>query len=294
MTTPETHPPLPFNVLVQGRYGPIACNRHDMYVGASLIRYGEFSEHEAALFRRLIPVGGVAIDAGANIGALTVPLAQHVGEEGRVYAYEPQRLAFQLLCGNVALNSLANVVARQAALGAARGTIAVPFLDPNATNNVGGVDLRQSYDGAPTETVPLKPLDDFGMLTRLDFLKADVEGAELDVLIGARELITAHHPILYLEADRQEHLNAILDTLRVYGYPIYRIFAHRPPLFNPANFNRREGSIFVRDGNEVVSINLLAFPAVLEELPDLSGIPYLVPLLEAMTENRQQAEEAAA
>lgn len=288
MTT-DTQQPAPFNVLCDARCGKLLCNRHDMYVGASIIRYGGFSDFEAELFQRIVPVGGVVIEAGANIGALTVPIAQHVGWEGRVYAYEPQRLAFQLLCANVALNSLQNVVTRQMALGAAHGTIAVPFLDPNATNNVGGVDLRQHYEGAPTEAVPMRPLDELGLPVRLDFLKADVEGAELDVLIGARQIITTLRPVLYLEADRQEHVNAILDTLRVYGYPLSRIWLHRPPLYNPDNFNGKEGSIFVSNDAEIVSINLLAYHSTVEDLPDLTTVPYLVPLVEAMRGAQSEA-----
>lgn len=272
--------PLPFNVLCPARYGQLLCNRHDVYVGASIMRYGEFSDYEAQLFRRVVPVDGIVVEAGANIGALTVPLAQHVGPGGRVFAYEPQRLAFQLLNANVALNSLANVVTRQAAVGAGGGRLGVVQLDPQATNNVGGLDLRMPVEG-PTEPVPVVTLDaDLGAaLARFDLLKADVEGAELDVLLGARELIQHHRPVLYLEADRQEHLNPMLDVMRVYGYPIQRVFLHRPPLFHPENFGGKPDNIFVQNGAEVVSINLLAFHGSWEELPDLSDVPHLVPLL---------------
>jgi FkbM family methyltransferase len=277
-----------FNLFCQTRYGPMLCNKHDAYVGASVMRYGEFSEGEAALFRHLIPVGGVVIEAGSNIGALTVPIAQHVGVEGRVFAYEPQRLAFQLLNANVALNSLTNVVTKQVALGAGTGHIRVPFLDPNATNNIGGVDLQQDYTGYPVETVPVVKLDDLP-LRRLDFLKADVEGMEVSVLTGARDLIHAHKPILYLEADRQDLLQALAYTLQLYGYPLSRAFVHAPPLYNPDNFNGKQGSIFVRDDKEIVSINWLCFHADLEEIPDLTGIAHLVPWVQAYGAGRQEA-----
>jgi FkbM family methyltransferase len=277
-----------FNVLCPSPYGQMLVNKHDMYVGASVMRYGSFSDHEAELFRRLIPIGGVVIEAGANIGALTVPIAQHVGPDGRVFAYEPQRLAFQLLNANVALNSLTNVVTRQVALGAGAGHIAVPFLDPNATNNVGGVALQQDYAGAPTEPVPVVQLDAYP-LRRLDFLKADVEGMELPVILGARDLIETHKPVLYLEADRQDQLTALAHVLGQHGYPIARMFLHSPPLYNPNNWAGREGSIFVRDDKEVCSFNWLCFHASLEELPDLSGIEYLVPWVQAYLPQQEGA-----
>ena len=135
----------------------------------------------------------------------------------------------------------------------------------------------------------MMPLDELP-LRRLDFLKADVEGAELDVLIGARDLITTHKPVLYLEADRQDQLNAVLNVLERYGYHLPRIYLHRPPLYNPQNWAGKEGSIFVSNDKEIVSINLVCFHASLDEVPDLSGVQHLTPLLDAM----QQAEEAAA
>src|SRR5690606_13771278 len=61
--------------LRQCRHGPMLFNKRDLYVGRSLATYGEFSEAEIGLFRQILRPGGVVIEAGANIGAHTVPLA---------------------------------------------------------------------------------------------------------------------------------------------------------------------------------------------------------------------------
>src|SRR5690606_28828206 len=98
--------------LRQCRHGPMLFNKRDLYVGRSLATYGEFSEAEIGLFRQILRPGGVVVEAGANIGAHTVPLARMVGESGAVVAFEPQRLQFQLLCANLALNGMINVFAR--------------------------------------------------------------------------------------------------------------------------------------------------------------------------------------
>ena len=97
--------------LREWRHGLVAYNRNDQYVGRSLQVYGEYSELEAQFLAAWLQPGDVVVEAGANIGPVTVPLARAVGPEGRVYAYEPQRLVFQLLCCNLALNELGNVVA---------------------------------------------------------------------------------------------------------------------------------------------------------------------------------------
>lgn len=262
------------NTLTTTRYGPMLCNRHDEYVGRSLLRYGEYSEGETALFRTLLAPGDVVIEAGANIGALTVPLAQHVGPTGRVLAFEPQRLAFQLLCANVALNSLTNVEARQAALGASRGTLPVPMLNPDQPQNIGGLAVRGHATGEP---VPLMRLDDYGELAKLHLLKADVEGMELAVVLGANRAITTHWPHLYLECDRQDQAPALIGTLEQYGY---RLWVHEPPLYHPENFRAERENVFTRGEAVIVSINLLGIHAS-REVPDgLAEVPHLRSLAE--------------
>ena len=98
-----------FNICHDFRYGKIIYNQMDLYVGKSLKLYGEYSQGEADLFDVLIASGDWVIEGGANIGAHTVHLAQLTGRNGAVIAFEPQRLVFQLLAGNIAINSLSNV-----------------------------------------------------------------------------------------------------------------------------------------------------------------------------------------
>ena len=105
------------NRLVRARHGLMLYNRHDIYIGRSVECYGEFSEGENDLFRQVLRPGCVVVEAGANIGAHTLALSKIVDPRGAVYAYEPQRPVFQILCGNMALNGRLNVDCRREALG---------------------------------------------------------------------------------------------------------------------------------------------------------------------------------
>ncbi|MBQ3853504.1 MAG: FkbM family methyltransferase, partial [Anaerovibrio sp.] len=98
-----------FNICHEFRYGKIMYNQLDQYVGRSLKLYGEYCQGEAALFEQIVKPGNIVVEAGANIGSHTIHLAQLAGDNGQVWAFEPQRLVFQLLAGNMALNSLTNV-----------------------------------------------------------------------------------------------------------------------------------------------------------------------------------------
>lgn len=238
----------PFNTLVASRYGPMLVNRHDVYVGGSLLAYGEYSQGEVDLLTTLLKPGMVAVVAGAHCGAIAIPLAKHLAP-GLLFAFEPQRTLCDTVIANAALNSLVNVRAMHAALGAQRGTVAVPFLDPNASQNFGGLSLPEHPTG---EHVGVYALDDF-QFQRLHLLMADVEGMEADVLRGAMQTIERCLPMLYIEADREAKRPEVLQLLTELGYAAYW---HMPPLYNPNNFFRCAENIFPN----VVSINWLAVP----------------------------------
>jgi FkbM family methyltransferase len=252
-------PPDGFNELRLCRSGPMIYNRHDIYVGGSLRKYGEFSYAETVVFSQLIQRGSVVVEVGANIGAHTVDLSRLAGLEGQVYAFEPQRIPFQTLCANLALNSCANVLAKQEALGAEPGAIVVPELDPKVRSNFGGLSLVGAATG---ETVPLKPLDALD-LPACHFLKADVEGMEVDVVRGGLRTIDMYRPLMYLENDREEHSADLLGLAMDLDYEVYWHFA---PLFNPGNFAGDQENIFPR----IVSINVLCVPR--ERRIDVQGV----------------------
>lgn len=242
---------IPFNLSVPTRYGPMIIHRLDEYVGQSLDRYGEFSKEETDFLLALTGPGSVVVDGGANLGALTIPLAKRVGTYGLVYAIEPQRLTYQALCGNVALNSLPNVVTLHAALGRAPDTIRVPDLDPTHPNNFGGFSLRDTkHEG---RKVPVMRIDDLN-LPGCTLLKLDLEGMERDALAGAKRTIRDHQPLIYLESDRLDQREGLLQDLKQQGY---RCWLHRPPLFSLDNWRNDSVNCWPEG---LVSINLLAVP----------------------------------
>lgn len=232
------------------RHGRLSYLAHDLYVGRSLDLYGEFSEHEVQLFRQIVGDGAVVLEAGANIGALTVPIARAAGARGRVIAYEPQPALAALLRHNMTANALTWVEVRQAALGRAAGTLRVPRIDYHQPFNFGGVSLHDG-DGEP---VPVETIDALN-LTRLDLLKIDVEGMEGEVLAGAVATIRRLQPLIHVENDREHSSPALLTALEDLGYSAWWHFS---PLFNPANFFGNTENAFPR----ILSVNMLCAPTV--------------------------------
>lgn len=215
------------------RHGNLLYNSVDNFVGKSLALYGEWSEPECFLFNQIIKAGDTVIEAGANIGSHTVMLSKAVGERGSVLAFEPQRHVFQLLCANLALNERFNVHAFHKAVGSSPGKIYFPVVNPAEPNNFGAVSVFTS--GHDTEATSIVSLDSLE-LTRLDFLKADVEGFELNVIDGARKAIEKYRPIVYLEY-LNHYTGDNTSTLFNWFAPLdYRLWFYITPLFNNENF----------------------------------------------------------
>ena len=229
-------------------HGLMAYNINDSFVGRSLDCYGEYSRGETLLFAQLAAPGACVLDVGANIGALTLSLAEIVGARGTVVAIEPQRAVYQLLCANLALNEIGNVRAIQTAAGREVGRTLVPVADLSKPGNFGGIELG-GEGGEPVGVLTIDSLQ----LPACQFIKIDVEGQEQAVIAGAAATIARFHPVLYVENDRR-HLSA--DLIRQIHELDYVCYWHLPLLFNPDNFYRNPDNVFPG----IVSIDMLCLP----------------------------------
>lgn len=235
---------------VDTRYGRMSFFADDVYIGRSLALYGEYSEGETALWRKLIKAGDVVIDVGANIGALSLALAALVGPKGMVLAFEAHPETCELLQRNIDQNDLfPRVIVYDNALGRLPGQTTMPSLAALAFKNYGGIAT-----GSGSIQVVSYTLDECVEDETISFIKIDVEGAESDVILGGRDLISRCRPLLYVEdhpgLGGGKELHQLLRSLN------YRLFEHRPPLYSPDNMRGDRVNVF---GN-VVSFNVLAVP----------------------------------
>lgn len=209
-----------YHEMCQTRFGQCIINRHDQIVSRSLKQSGVWCPHEIELLRQLIPAQGVVVETGANYGSHTLAFATFVGPEGWVYAFEPQRIVYQALCGTVALNSLRNVVAFNAAAGEAAGWIEVPQPDYAAADNFGALSMQKPRGSRTSERVPVIAIDQLA-LSACHLIKADVEGMEAAVVRGAAATIARHRPVFYLENHDDERRASLIALCRSHGYDLY-------------------------------------------------------------------------
>lgn len=245
-----------YTIVENARHGRFLVNPNDTYIGRALITYGEWSEAEARLFAKLLRPGDTVVEAGANIGSLTVPLSRIVGQAGSVIAFEPQRLVFQLLCANAALNDCWNVDTRQAAVGADSAHVSVDRIAPNSAKNFGSIQVNSNYsDSMGIDRVPMVSIDSLG-LERLDFIKADVEGYEQAVIEGANETIARCRPAIFFEHNDLDNWH-VPELLWSMGYDCY---LYATQLWDAQNHFRCPADIWSPPNVTQCSVDVLALP----------------------------------
>ena len=184
----------------------------------------------------LLPVGGCALDLAANFGLYTRFLSETVGPSGHVHAVEPMTESFDVLRSNVRQHGLANVSIHNVAISEFDECVAMAV----PTYSRGGENLYEakviespSTDCGRVVAVPADRLDNlFARLGRIDFIKCDVEGHELQVLRGATDVLRVHRPawLLELSGDPDEPDSAAADVVRIMtraGYRMYNLDTER-------------------------------------------------------------------
>jgi FkbM family methyltransferase len=220
-------------------HGKFIVNRHCSYQAETLIKIGATHiESELQKINAIIDTlgdGAIAIDAGANIGFVSIPLSNWLRPKGGVvHAFEVQRMLYYALCGSAALNDCDNLVNHNCGLGDIQKILKLPRQNYGAPKDFGMVTLKDQNVIGEHDDVKIITIDSLN-LCRLDFLKIDVEGMEIEVLIGARETIRKFRPwcwieywmvdknLLKKEFENLDYEIYIMDSLNILCAPVEKL-----------------------------------------------------------------------
>lgn len=167
--------------------------------------------------RRLVVPGWTVWDVGASIGFFTLGLARLVGPDGLVVAFEPDTGVARRLRRHLAMNSLDNVQVQEVAAWSRAGRLVFGI----RPDDRGRVHARVGDGSGEVECVALDDVLPGGPAPQL--VKIDVEGAEVEVLRGAGELLGAHGPVVVCEVHLERgraawRLAEVLELLAGHGY----------------------------------------------------------------------------
>ena len=181
---------------------------------------------EIARMVRTLPRGGVAIDIGAHKGAYSFWMGRRVGARGRVISVEPQERMVEGLVASLGSVGMTQATVVHAAASAApgRGTINIPR-DSTHGASMGDLGDEREVDAVDVRLVSIDELVDSFGLTRLDFVKIDAEGHELEIVQGGLAALKRFTPGLLIESEARahepgaaSHLETLDGMLRPLGY----------------------------------------------------------------------------
>ena len=175
--------------------------------------------------KKMIQRGDVCIDIGAHLGYYTIQLSKLAGDKGAVVAIEPVAKFHSVLQKLIDRKHLKNITLHKVALGGKGEFVEIGIPRINNQKKFGHArirDLNTDLDYVESEKVPNTSGDLlFGNLPRLDFIKCDVEGAEVMVFSSMPGVLQKHKPAMLCElADKNERLK-MYDMLSPLGYSIY-------------------------------------------------------------------------
>jgi FkbM family methyltransferase len=238
-------------------------------IGSAIYRDGYYEPEMVALFEKLLKPGMIFFDVGAHVGQFTLVASRLVGPKGSVHSFEPDSTTFEWLQANVRANGLSNVVANSVALADDTGTKTFYLA---TSDDIGSNSLRPPsplHDSGRSRTVNCITLDEYvdsRGITRVDVIKADIEGAELLLLRGARKLLGGDSaPVFILEFEevRQQAFGyscvQLADELLRNGYSLFRIGADLVP-YTPGTNHLRSFNVLAMPAHRIANVGALSLP----------------------------------
>ena len=233
----------------------------DLRMGTDIARLvfvaGEIDPNEFSFLSNFLKPGMCVIDIGANEGLFTLFFRKRVGASGRVIALEPSERELIHLRRNLRINRLVDVDIIPLAVGdhVGRAKLNIAQAEHAGHNALGtpAAPWVSVVEEADVELTTLDVLAETRRWPRIDLIKMDIEGSELNALRGADELLTRDRPVLLIEAEEESlslrggSLAALLSWLRTRKYQVM-------------DFSDTDGSPSLLGAREPRTVNLVCLP----------------------------------
>ena len=196
-----------------------ARDRRKLLVNPTSLSYrfiyflGEYEPSITRIISQIVKPGDICLDVGANIGWYTTLLQKLVGKGGAVYAFEPVPNVFEKLRRNVNLNEPpANVTINNFALGNTEKIVELHIFAnlPEGHHSIATFDNTE-YETFPCPMITVDSYLSENQIGEVNFVKMDIEGAEMMMLEGADKLFNQQRPPIW-------EIEMALDTTRGFNY----------------------------------------------------------------------------
>ncbi|NLO19752.1 MAG: FkbM family methyltransferase [Ignavibacteria bacterium] len=228
------------------------------YIQSTLYLFGHYELPLMKYIEKNVKESQVVFDIGANVGFLTLTFSKQAKKNGKVYAFEPEPKNFKKLQENVLLNNFQNISLNNFAISSINDKLKLYLSDDNNFGTHSLVNERNNSENyVNVDTVKL---DDFvfqNNIKKIDWMKIDVEGAELDVVNGAKKTLIDLKPNLIIEVISENMKKRGLSSV-LFKKMMLDEFAYFPFLINNSgklledsadNENNSENLVFIHKSN---------------------------------------------
>lgn len=227
-------------------FNPLAADASGLF---SLPVTGEFEKKETDVIRKLVNSEDICIDVGANFGYYTVLMAKY-GKE--VHAFEPLTHTCKILQENISLNECCNVITNELALDKTESEKEIFLPDIGISGSFKLHRYKKSFKKFVIRTVSLDKYAADLDLTSIDFIKADIEGAELLMLEGGSSVLAKFKPILFLEVQK--------SSTQLFGYFPSDLFKYLEQFGYEAFYAKKGGLVRLESYEDLPDYNFFFLP----------------------------------
>ncbi len=187
------------------------------YVQSQLYLFGNFEPATVKVLKRLLKSGDTVLDIGANVGYIALEMAKHIGASGKVFAFEPDAKNFTLLKRNLELNPDCNIEPIPLAVSDTNAPIRLYKANFDFNSGAHSILPSEKHSTQFIE-IPSTTMDDFVQsrdIQNLNFIKIDIEGAEMSAFKGMRHTLSRFRPIVIAELCAEHQARAGYTTQAV-------------------------------------------------------------------------------
>jgi FkbM family methyltransferase len=195
---------------LRGKQWVVGASNHGCWLGS-------YELEKQLLFQKTITEGSVVFDLGAHVGFYTLLSSVLVGPKGRVFAFEPMPANLFHLKEHLRLNHIKNVTVIEAAVSDSSG---ITYFEEGSDSSQGHIGSKGTLQ---VKTVCLDELISSGELPTPDYIKIDVEGAEMQVFSGAKSMLANAHPTIFLATHGNDVHHQCCEFLTSLGYQLQPI-----------------------------------------------------------------------
>jgi FkbM family methyltransferase len=201
----------------------IIANTNDEYIGRNILALGQWEPHIRQTLKRLIREGDNVIDIGANIGTHTIYMSKLVGEKGKVYAFEPNKINHDALVFSLMLNRCFNTSVYKFGVGEKCDIMYIgkEWKNTKVVNNFGAISLQTKSSSEEDEHIDIRPVDEF-LFKNIRLIKIDAEGMEDKVIKGMSLLLNECKPYLIVEIHPPE-VPEMVKIISSIGYKMFQL-----------------------------------------------------------------------